>query len=564
MQRFGWLRQSGITSRLVTGFAILGLFVVGVGWLGIYSTNTANDNLASAAVQMRSVKYLADTRAGILAAERSLLSAAFQADASFTTQDLHDLDVYLQGIDTAFQRFLQNDPGHTDEENRDIAIFQQTQQVWRKGIAQILPSIRLNNAASDAQIRTFLRGTWQTQSQTLLQTIGLLVDSNIGQVNDLTATAQDAHDRLIRILIIAMVVALLSAGCLGIIIAASITQPLRAMVGIARQVAAGDLRSTVASTMTQWQGRDETGQLISAIEQMMTNLRLLVGQISRLGGTVATATTQIEIAADQGSLASEQVAQTILQVAGGAQQQTTQLLEASTRVGELAESSHAMQAESQHTVESLNVLKASVMSTAANVRTLGEKSGQVGLIIQTITDIAEQTNLLALNAAIEAARAGDHGRGFAVVADEVRKLAERSSQATHDIEQIIHETQMETAQAVTTMEQGVQHVEASVTRALQTEQKARDMADKTSTISHDITSATNVSEANSAAAEEVSAATEQMAAQAQETKAYIQHLNELAQQLTQAVSAFKDDQSTTTSPVTPATAGVPTPLARAA
>jgi methyl-accepting chemotaxis protein len=544
MQRFRWVRRANIAPRLVIGFTVLSLFVVGIGGIGIYSTNAAEDKLDNTAVQMRSVVYLSDARQGIIATERSLLSAASQLDATHRAQDLSNVDTNLQGIDTAFQRFLQNDPGHTDEENRDIAIFQQTEQAWRNGITQFLALIRLNTVAADGQVRAALNGTWQSQSQTLLQTVKLLVDSNVGQVNDLTTTAQTTQYQLVRNLIVAMVLALALAALLGIVISASITQPLQTMVGMAQHIATGDIRAN-ETAFTQLNGSDETGRLANAFRQMTQNLHDLVAQINSLGGTVTYAASQIDAATTQSAQASEQVAQTILQVAGGAQEQTNQLSEASTRVEQLADSSRTMQAESQNTLQSLNVLREAVMSTATNVQTLGEKSGQVGLIIQTITEIAEQTNLLALNAAIEAARAGEQGRGFAVVADEVRKLAERSGQATKEIAEIIHETQMETMHAVKAMEQGVQHVEESVTRAMHTEQKALEMVQKTQNISEAISSATSVSEENSAAAEEVSAATEQMSAQMQETKAYVDNLNALAQQLAQAVKAFKTDQEPT-------------------
>jgi methyl-accepting chemotaxis protein len=99
-------------------------------------------------------------------------------------------------------------------------------------------------------------------------------------------------------------------------------------------------------------------------------------------------------------------------------------------------------------------IAASVTQSAKVVCALGERSKAISGIVQTIREIADQTNLLALNAAIEAARAGDQGRGFAVVADEVRKLAERTSQATGEISQMIAAIQGETQSAIASIDAG--------------------------------------------------------------------------------------------------------------
>ena len=86
--------------------------------------------------------------------------------------------------------------------------------------------------------------------------------------------------------------------------------------------------------------------------------------------------------------------------------------------------------------------------------TLGDRSQEVGQIVDTISGIAGQTNLLALNAAIEAARAGEQGRGFAVVAEEVRKLAEQSQEAAKHIADLISHIQADTEDAVQAMQEG--------------------------------------------------------------------------------------------------------------
>ena len=109
--------------------------------------------------------------------------------------------------------------------------------------------------------------------------------------------------------------------------------------------------------------------------------------------------------------------------------------------------------------EGLNRTSRSIQSSAEIIDALGRRADDIGKIIEVIDDLAEQTNLLALNAAIEAASAGEHGLGFAVVAEEVRKLAEKSTQSTKEISDLIEGIQKEAREAVDNMEKSTSMVE---------------------------------------------------------------------------------------------------------
>ena len=205
----------------------------------------------------------------------------------------------------------------------------------------------------------------------------------------------------------------------------SITRPLSAAVGIARQVAAGDLRAVVADS-----GRNEIGDLLRALKTMSANLAAIVGRVR--DGTEAIATASSEIASGNMDLSSRTEEQ-----ASSLEETAASMIELTTTVRQNHD--NADQAR-QLAGSASNVAQRGGATVAEMVQTMGTinaSSKRIVDIIGVIDGIAFQTNILALNAAVEAARAGEQGRGFAVVATEVRSLAQRSAEAAREIKQLI-------------------------------------------------------------------------------------------------------------------------------
>lgn len=283
-------------------------------------------------------------------------------------------------------------------------------------------------------------------------------------------------DRLlifVTINVICLVICILSS---YIYIKRKVSDPLASIIKSIAKDSNGNYRISELRTNVS----NDIGHLSKVINDILSQMRTFVVEVNKSVANIAAASEELTATSEQSTQNSEQIAASIAEVAQGAENQldsvrqtTKNVHETIGHMNELAAAAAQIGNQTKNTAEKsdygkeivgraitqMQSIENSVGNSADVVQGLGERSKEIGQIVDTIAGIAAQTNLLALNAAIEAARAGEQGKGFAVVAEEVRKLAEQSQEATKNIAELIHSIQTDTLSAIQAMTGGAQEVE---------------------------------------------------------------------------------------------------------
>ncbi len=514
----------GVKIALAPTFTMLCLLAIGaIGWL-------ANDRLSTSLIEIGQARVPYIAKAGSLAQKLSAIhamvnqslaweGAGFKADkiAALDKRVLDEVKQYAALLKTAAE-----DPSLSSESQRLLSVTQKEFTKYADNVKSALDikTGMLGNAASYMTTLEASNAAMTTALADLVKDQAQLAETAVG-----SARRQSADNRLL--IGSGIGVALLAAFALSGVVARLIVRPLAEASRLANAVAQGNLTQRCESSFPE----DATGQVLSAINAVSSNLSEIVVRIRTAADEVNTASCEIASGNVDLSQRTEKTAAALQHAAS----MVTEL------AGTIAGSANNARDADQLARDASTVAREGgevVNDVITTMETINRHAKKIGEIIGVIDGIAFQTNILALNAAVEAARAGEQGRGFSVVASEVRTLAQRSAEAAKEIRSLI-------STSVESIDSGV----SKVHRAGETMSRIVSAIEKVSGTVEAISAAaaqqaTGISQVNRTVAD-MDHATQQNAALAEQAGAATESLRTQADSLVTLLARFQTREAST-------------------
>jgi methyl-accepting chemotaxis protein len=515
------MKNLKIGTRLALAFALLlslSVVLAGVGWRRLADLSDRLNTLAN--VDNRMVDDLSEVARGVNMRAIAARNLVFVSDPQARGAELQRISDGQKDIDHGFQALseLLAKDGTDDERSKleDLKALEAQYLPIATRIVQLATSNDLAGATQDltskcmpllAKVTAHLQAFQDRLHQT---------------TRDVAQKAQQDYRNAVALLL-SVTLAVLGAGtALAWWLTRSITAPIRQAVALTETVARGDLRSRIEVT-----SRDETGQLLGALQRMNGELLRIVGSVRGNADSVATASSQIAQGNADLSQRTEEQASNLQQTAASMEQLTAtvkQNAETARQAVQLATTASGVAGQGGEVVGRV----------VATMEDISASSKKIADIIGVIDGIAFQTNILALNAAVEAARAGEQGRGFAVVAGEVRSLAQRSAEAAKEIKNLIGAS----VEKVATGSSLVGDAGRTMGEIVSQVKRVTDLINEISAASVEQT--TGIGQIGDAVTQ-LDQVTQQNAALVEESAAAADSLQQQASQLAQAISFFTLD-----------------------
>lgn len=530
------LKIRSIKHRMVIGFSVIIVLVVGLGVFNFLDSRAAN-KVSQEIVDKELPLAIIDQQLATNMSEKVSLSRAYvMFGGDYKTKYLEQVNITNQLYEAAEKIVITE---------AFSALIEET-NAWDKVIVEeLFPAYESGNIELANQIAN----ETATRASDLMERFAAFANVRQNNVYEMEATVlADGHASLIVGVIASIVVIILSI-FIALFTANKISNPIKVVVERMRLIASGDL-SNQALQVTH---HDETGQLVLATNEMSDNMRKLLNEITTVSETVTGQSEELTQSANEVTSGAEQISITMEELAHGSETEANRagdlsaamsgfahmvneannsgayVQEKSIEVLQLTSDGSALMATS---MEKIKVIDDVVLAAVQDVEGLDQHSQEISALVSVIQDIADQTNLLALNAAIEAARAGDEGKGFAVVADEVRKLAEESSKSVTNITGIVNRIQEESSMVTKNLRAGYQDVENSSQQIKTTGETFGEisgainyMAENISKVTNNLANMTKSSQEMNNSIEEIAAITEESAAGIEETAASTQQTN---------------------------------------